>query len=132
MSFSVRATARYIPMSPRKVRLVLDLIRGRPVEEALALLKFTPRAASRPVSKLIASAVANALESYGLDADELYVAEIVADGGPPLKRGRFGARGRFKPILKRTCHISVALREVDEGVYEEDIPTGSESAEQEA
>lgn len=132
MSFSVRATARYIPMSPRKVRLVLDLIRGRPVEEALALLKFTPRAASRPVSKLLGSAVANAEESYGLDADELYVAEIAADSGPTLKRGRFGARGRFKPRLKRTCHISVALREIDEEpYYEESAPEGGEATDQE-
>jgi large subunit ribosomal protein L22 len=100
-------------MSPRKVRLVLDVVRGRPVDEALALLKFTPNAASHPVSKVIDSAVANAEENYGLEPEELFVAEIAADPGPTLKRGRFGARGRFKPILKRTCHISVALRELE-------------------
>lgn len=113
MSFSVRATARYIPMSPRKVRLVLELVRGRPVEEALAVLRFAPQSASGPVSKLIASAAANAQENYGLGAEELYVAEIAADGGPTYKRGRFGGRGRYKPILKRSCHVSVGLREIE-------------------
>lgn len=112
MSFSVYATARHIGMSPRKVRLVLNLVRGKPVEQALAILKFTPNAAARPTAKLIASAVANADENYGLTRDELYVAEIAAGAGPTHKRGRFGARGRFKPELRRTCHIMVGLREV--------------------
>src|SRR3990170_353318 len=101
MSFSVRATARFIPMSPRKVRLVVDLVRGRPVTEALATLRFTAKASAKPVAKVINSAAANAQENYGLEPDELIVAEISADPGPTLKRGRFGARGRFKPILKR-------------------------------
>ena len=112
MSFSVRANVRHVPMSPRKVRLVIDAIRGLPVKEALAILKFTPKAAAGPVGKLVKSAVANAKENYGLEPQELFVAEIAADGGPMLKRGRFGARGRPKPILKRSCHIKVALREV--------------------
>jgi len=112
MGFSVRAASRYVPMSPRKVRLVLELVRGHPVEEALATLRFATQAAARPVSKLIASAAANAQENYGLGADELFVAEIAADGGPTQKRGRFGGRGRYKPILKRSCHVSVALREI--------------------
>jgi large subunit ribosomal protein L22 len=112
MSFSVRATARFIPMSPRKARLVVDAVRGRPVREALAILRFTPKAAARPVTKLMNSAVANARENYGLEPEDLFVAEIAADPGPMLKRGHFGARGRFKPFLKRTCHISVALREL--------------------
>lgn len=111
MGFSIRARARFIPMSPRKVRLVADAVRGLPTKEALALLRHTPKAAARPVSKLIASAVANARETYGLEADELVVAEIAADAGPSLRRGRWGARGRFKPLVKRSCHISVALRE---------------------
>ena len=115
MSLTVRARARYIPMSPRKVRLVVDLVRGRPVLEALAILKFTPKAAAGPVSKLIASAAANASEVYGLERDDLVVSEIAADPGPTAKRGRFGARGRFKPILKRSCHIWVALREMPNG-----------------
>jgi large subunit ribosomal protein L22 len=111
MSLMVRARARYIPMSPRKVRLVVDLVRGRPVPEALSILKFTPKAAAHPVAKLIASAAASAEEVYGVGREELVVAEIAADPGPTAKRGRFGARGRFKPILKRSCHVSVALRE---------------------
>jgi large subunit ribosomal protein L22 len=112
MSLTVRARARYIPMSPRKMRLVVDLVRGRPVPEALAILKFTAKAAAHPVAKLIASAAANAEEVYGVGQDELVVSEIAADPGPTAKRGRFGARGRFKPLLKRSCHVSVALREV--------------------
>ena len=112
MSFSVRATARYIPMSPRKARLVVDLVRGRPVPEALSLLKFTPRAAAGVLAKLIASAVANAEQNYGLERDELFIAEIAANPGPIAKRGRFGGRGRFKPEVKRSCHLSVALREI--------------------
>jgi large subunit ribosomal protein L22 len=83
------------------------------VPEALAILKFTPKAAAGPVAKLIASAAANASEVYGLERDELVVAEIMADEGPTAKRGRFGARGRFKPLLKRSCHISVALAETE-------------------
>ena len=112
MSFSVRATARYIPMSPRKVRLVLDLVRGRPVPEAVATLKFATQAAAGPVRKVVESAAANAVENYGLERDDLFVAEIMADPGPTMKRGRFGGRGRFKPRLKRSCHVSVALREI--------------------
>ena len=127
MSFSVRATARFVPMSPRKVRLVLDAVRGRPVKEALATLRLTPQSASGPVSKLVTSAVANARETYGLEAEELFVAEIAADGGPTQKRGRWGARGRFKPILKRTCHISVALRELPTGNHA--APAGSSGRE---
>lgn len=111
MSFSIRATARYIPMSPRKVRLVVDLVRGRPAEEAAAILRLSHKAAAKPVGKVLASALANAEESYGLGRDELYVAEIFADEGPTAKRGRFGARGRWKPLRKRSCHITVALRE---------------------
>jgi large subunit ribosomal protein L22 len=113
MSFSVRATSRYVPMSPRKVRLVLELVRGQPVEEALATLRFATQAAAGPVSKLIKSAAANAQENYGLASDELFVSEIAADPGPTYKRGRFGGRGRYKPILKRSCHVSVALREIE-------------------
>lgn len=111
--FSIRARLRHLRMSPRKARLVVDVVRGMPVEDALAQLDHLPNAAARPLGKLIRSAAANAEESYGLSADELYVAEVFADGGPTAKRGYYGGRGRFKPVLKRTCHLSVALREID-------------------
>ncbi|MGC9360873.1 MAG: 50S ribosomal protein L22 [Anaerolineae bacterium] len=107
----VRAVSKYVRMSPQKVRLVVDLVRGRDVNEALTILRFTPKAAADPVARVIASAAANAEENYGLAADELYVAQIWADEGPTLKRGRPGARGRFKPILKRSSHITVVLAE---------------------
>lgn len=109
MEMEVRAVAKYIRMSPYKVKLVADAVRGMGVEEALAKLRFTTRAAARPVAKLIESAAANAEENYGLSRDELYIASITADEGPTLKRFRFGARGRVKPILKRSSHITVIL-----------------------
>lgn len=111
MAVEVRAVAKYIRMSPRKVRLVVDLVRGRDVEEALTMLRFTPKAAARVVAKVIASASANADEAYGISSDELYISDIRADAGPTLKRGRAGARGRYKPILKRSSHITVVLAE---------------------
>lgn len=113
MDFEVRASAKYIPVSPQKVRLVLDLVRDKDVDEALAILDFTPKRAARYVAKLIRSATANAEENFGLAREDLYIAEIYADDGPTLKRGRAGARGRFKPILKRTCHITVILDEYE-------------------
>jgi large subunit ribosomal protein L22 len=109
MNIEVRATVKYVHMSSRKVRLVVDMVRGKGVDEALVLLRFSTKAAARPVGKVIASAAANAEEVYGLSSSELYVARICADEGPTLKRGRFGARGRFKPILKRSSHIAVVL-----------------------
>ncbi len=109
MAVEVRAVAKYIRMSPRKVRLVVDLVRGRDVDEALTMLRFTPKAAARVVAKVIASAAANADEAYGISSDELYISDIRADAGPTLKRGRAGARGRYKPILKRSSHITVVL-----------------------
>lgn len=111
MAVEVRAVAKYIRMSPRKVRLVVDLVRGRDVDEALTMLRFTPKAAARLVAKVIASAAANADEAYGISSDELYISDIRADAGPTLKRGRAGARGRYKPILKRSSHITVVLAE---------------------
>ena len=111
MALEVRAVAKYIRVSAQKARLVADLVRGLPVEEALALLRFTPRAASREVAKTIRSAAANAEENHGLSADELVVSRIMADEGPTLKRGRAGARGRYKPLLKRSSHLTVVLSE---------------------
>ncbi|MBM4465286.1 MAG: 50S ribosomal protein L22 [Chloroflexi bacterium] len=115
MAFEVRAVIKYVPMSPRKVRLVVDQVRGRAVDEALAILKFTPKAAARPVAKVIESAIANAKENYGLAREDLYISQICADGGPTHKRWMAGARGRAKPILKRTSHITVVLEEMEVG-----------------
>ncbi|MBM3189300.1 MAG: 50S ribosomal protein L22 [Chloroflexi bacterium] len=113
MASEVRAVSKYIRMSPQKVRLVMDLVRGMGVDEALTLLRFTPKAAAREVAKTISSAAANAEENLGLSRDDLYVARITADAGPTLKRGLPGARGRYKPILKRSSHITVVLAERD-------------------
>lgn len=107
----VRAVAKYIRMSPQKVRLVVDLVRGMGVDEALDTLAFVPKAAALPIAKAIESAVASAAEQYGLSSEDLYIAEIRADDGPRLKRGRIGARARFKPILKRMSHITVVVAE---------------------
>jgi len=115
MAFEVRAVAKYVPMSPRKVRLVVDQVRGLAVDDALAILKFMPKAAAKPVAKVIESAIANAEENYGLAREDLYISEIFADGGPTYKRWRAGARMRVKPILKRTSHITVVLEEMEVG-----------------
>jgi large subunit ribosomal protein L22 len=115
MAFEVRAVAKYVPMSPRKVRLVVDQVRGLAVDEALAILKFMPKAAAKPVAKVIESAIANAEENYGLAREDLYISQIFADGGPIYKRWRAGARMRVKPILKRTSHITVVLEEMEVG-----------------
>ena len=111
MNTEVRAVTKYVRMSPHKVRLVVDMVRGRDVNDALALLRFTPKAAARIVAKTIASAAANAEENLGLATEELYIARIWADEAPTFKRGRAGARGRYKPILKRGSHITVVLSE---------------------
>jgi large subunit ribosomal protein L22 len=109
MALEVKAVAKYIRMSPTKVKLVVDMVRGKAVDEALALLKYSTKAASDPVSKAIASAAANAEENFGLARTELVVSEIFADEGPTYKRMRFGGRGHMKPILKRSTHITVVL-----------------------
>jgi len=107
----VKAKARFIRMSPRKVRLVVDLVRGMSVKEAQSQLKFMKKAAAVPVSKLLNSAVANAVHNFNLDAQNLYIKEILADGGPVLGRWRARAFGRAAPIRKRTTHISITLDE---------------------
>ena len=115
MEFKYRAQAKHIPMSPRKVRLVADVVRGMDADEALNTLSFMPHAAARPVAKLIGSAMANAEENFGAERENLTVSEIFADGGPRHRLapfgGRFGGRGRFKPIIKRSSHITVVLSE---------------------
>ncbi|HSF79730.1 MAG TPA: 50S ribosomal protein L22 [Anaerolineales bacterium] len=111
METDIRAHARFVPQSAQKVRLIVDLIRGKDVLEALNVLRFTPNAAAQPVSKVVASAMANAEENFGVSRDDLYVYRIFADEAPTRKWRRFGARGRFKPWLRRSSHITVVLRE---------------------
>jgi len=105
----VTATAKYVRISPRKVRLVADLIVGRPVEEAAAILRFMPNAAARDVAKVLRSATANAENNFNLTADDLRVVSAVANEGPTLKRIRPRAQGRAFQILKRTSHITVSV-----------------------
>jgi ribosomal protein L22 len=107
----VRAQAKWVRMSARKARLVLDHLRGRTVPEARTVLAFTPRAAAREIDRVLASAVANAESAHGLDGDELVVLEAYADEGPTLKRWRARARGRVNRIRKRTCHITIVVTE---------------------
>lgn len=107
----IHAQLRFLPLSAQKVRLVVDLVRGKGANEALELLRFANKRAALPVGKLVASAVANAEENFGVSRDDLYVATIFADEAPTRKWRRFGARGRFKPILRRTSHVTVILRE---------------------
>src|SRR5512133_4105471 len=104
-----RATARYVRMTPMKVRRVVDLIRGMEAREALSVLQFAPQAASEPVAKLLASAVANAEHNQHLDGDSLVVAVAYVDEGPTLKRFRPRAQGRAFRINKRTSHITVVV-----------------------
>jgi len=111
MAHDIFAQARFIPLSAQKVRLITDLVRGRDVVEALTLLKFTPNRAAQPVSKVLASAMSNGEENFGVSREDLYVYRIFADEAPTRKWRRFGARGRFKPWLRRTSHITVILRE---------------------
>ena len=110
----VRAQAKWVRMSARKARLVLDNVRGRTVPEARTVLAFTPRAAAREIDRVLASAVANAESAHGLDGDELVVVGAYADEGPTLKRWRARARGRVNRIRKRTCHITVVVAPVAE------------------
>lgn len=109
-----RAIARHVRMSPRKVRLVVDQIRGKPVNEAYALLQFSKKGAAESVGKTLRSAVANAQvksqdEGAVLDVDDLVVREAFVDEGPTLRRWRARAQGRASPIRKRTSHITVVV-----------------------
>lgn len=107
----IRAQLRFLSFSAQKVRLVVDLVRGKDANTALEMLRFVPNGAAQPVLKLLKSAVANAEENFGLSRDDLYVATIFADEAPTRKWRRFGARGRFKPLLRRSSHVTVVLRE---------------------
>ena len=103
------AVAKYIRISPSKVRLVLNNIRGKKYDEAVAIVKNTPNFATESIIKVLQSAGANAENNMGLAKSDLYVAEAFADGGPTLKRYTPGSHGRAKPILKRTSHITIVL-----------------------
>lgn len=105
----VKAQARFVRQSPYKVRRVLDLVRGLPVEEAEHVLRLTQRGATEPVAKVLKSAIANAEHNHALDAEELVVSEAFADEGPTLKRFRPRARGRATQIRKRTSHITIIV-----------------------
>jgi len=104
-----RAIAKYIRISPSKVRIVIDLLRGKSYADALAILQNTPKSASEPLIKVLNSAAANAEVNNGMSRDELFVAEIFADNGPTLKRFMPRARGRASSIMKRSSHITVVL-----------------------
>ena len=108
-----RAKATFERMAPRKVQIVLDLIRNKPAEEAMAILKFTPKAACEPVAKLLKSAMANAENNFDMDVEKLYVAECTVSQGPTLKRIRPRAHGRAFRINKKTSHINLVLKEME-------------------
>lgn len=121
-AFEITAKARFIPISSRKARLVVDAVRGKGADEALDMLRYMPQKAAEPVFKLIESAVANAEQNFGLEIDELYVSRIYADEGPRHRKapygGRFAGRGRFRPIVRRSSHITVVLAEREVIDYE--------------
>ncbi|MGM9989017.1 MAG: 50S ribosomal protein L22 [Bacillaceae bacterium] len=106
-----KAVAKTVRIAPRKVRLVVDLIRGKQVGEAIAILRHTPKAASLVVEKLLKSAIANAEHNYEMDINNLVVKQIFVDEGPTMKRFRPRAQGRASQINKRTSHITVVVEE---------------------
>ena len=111
---TITAKSKYIRQSPYKLRLVLNLIRGLPVSEALDILKFTKRKASDEITKVIESAMANAENNFGLNSNDLYISKAIADEGPTLKRFRPRARGRAGRINKRTSHLIIELASTGE------------------
>ncbi|MCD6356618.1 MAG: 50S ribosomal protein L22 [Anaerolineaceae bacterium] len=111
MAIDVKAELKYYQISSQKLRLVIDLVRGKMVGEALTILRFVNKKGAKPVSKLISSAMANGENNFGIPAENLFVYKIVVDEAPTRKWRRYGARGRFKPILRRASHINVVLRE---------------------
>ncbi len=107
----IRAKLSHFSVSAQKVRLVIDLVRGKDAVEALEMLRFVQKRSAEPVRKLLASAIANAEENFGLNRDDLYIAKVFADEAPTRKWRRFGARGRLKPLLRRSSHVTIILRE---------------------
>lgn len=108
-----KAVAKYVRMSPIKLKPVTDLVRGKDLKEALTILKYTPGKGSVLVEKVVNSAAANAENNHQMNVDKLYVAEVYAHQGPTMKRWRAGAQGRASVILKRSSHIGVTLKERD-------------------
>ena len=107
----ITGVMKYVRMSPRKVRLVADLVRGKRVDDAIGILKMTPKEAARAVEKAINAVAANATNNHGWTREDLYITKIFATEAPTLKRMKAGARGRYKPILKRSAHITVGITE---------------------
>lgn len=116
----VRARVKHVPMSAQKVRRVIDQVRGLDVVEALQMLQLLPHAAARPIEQVLRSAVANAEQNFEISRESLYISRIAADEGPGVMPGkgwrrRFGGRGRWRPIRKRSSHIAVVLEEKSAG-----------------
>jgi len=111
----MEATAKvtYVRITPRKVKIVLDLIRNKPVEEAMAILKYTPKSACEPTLKLLKSAVANAENNLNMDPELLYISHVAVGQGPTLKRMRARAKGSGTRINKKTSHITLTVREAE-------------------
>ncbi|SEP26489.1 MULTISPECIES: 50S ribosomal protein L22 [Propionispora] len=106
-----KAIARYIRISPRKIRIVMDLIRGKNIGEALAILKYTPKVGADVIEKVLTSAVANAEHNFDMNSDKLYVSAAYVDQGPTLKRIHPRSRGQAFKILKRSSHVTVVVKE---------------------
>lgn len=111
MATDIRAKLSNCGVSAQKMRLVVDLVRGKPVEDALNILTFTQKVAARHLKKLLVSVTANAEENFGVARSDLYLYKVTADEAPTRKFRRFGARGRFKPLLRRNSHVEIILRE---------------------
>ena len=109
-SKDAKAYLKYVRISPRKVKIVLDLIRGKDAATAMAILKNTPKSASEYLIKLLKSAVANAENNFGMDVSKLYVSECFVCPGPTLKRGQARGRGGYDRLLKRTSHVTIAVK----------------------
>lgn len=108
---NVQAHSKYLPISPQKLRLVCDKVRGLPAPQAKAVLRYMPQKGARFVYKALTSAMANAENNFELNPDDMVIGAIYANEGPRRQWRRFGARGRFKPIIKRTSHLTVVLSE---------------------
>jgi large subunit ribosomal protein L22 len=109
----VQATAKYLPISPQKLRLVLNEVRGQKAVDAMNLLQFMPQKGAELTVKVLKSAMANAENNFELDPEDMYISAIHADEGPRRPWRRFGARGRFKPIVRRTSHLTITLSELE-------------------